>query len=103
MVVGERIHNLEKAFNVLHTNWTRKDDYPPMRFVEEPIKMDGQLKGECLHLDKWDKMLDEYYELHCWDKNTSWPTEKTLEKLDLREIADKLERAGRLPKSSNES
>ncbi len=97
MVIGERISNLEKAFNVLHTHWTRKNDYPPIRFVEEPVKMDGPLKGECLQLEKWDKMLDEYYELHGWDKITSWPVRETLEKLDLREIADILEEAGKLP------
>jgi aldehyde:ferredoxin oxidoreductase len=98
MMIGERIHNLEKAFNILHTNWTREHDYPPMRFVEEPVKMDGPLKGERLYLDKWDKMLDEYYELHGWDKETSWPKRETLEKLDLRDIADILEDAvGKLP------
>ena len=103
LMIGERIHNLEKAFNVLHTNWTRKDDYPPRRFVEEPVKMHGQLEGECLPLDKWDKMLDEYYELHRWDKGTSWPPKVTLQQLDLRDVADKLEKAGKLPKSGNES
>jgi aldehyde:ferredoxin oxidoreductase len=68
MMIGERIHNLEKAFNVLHANWTRKDEYPPLRFVNEPIKLPGPLKGEYLHLDKWNEMLDEYFELHSWDK-----------------------------------
>ncbi|MCK4825814.1 hypothetical protein KA005_59245, partial [bacterium] len=86
MMVGERIHNLEKAFNVLHTNWTRKHDYPPRRFVEEPVKMHGSLKGERLHKDRWDKMLDEYYGLHGWDKITGWPTREALEKLGLRDI-----------------
>ena len=97
MLIGERIHNLEKAFNVLHTNWTRREDYPPARFVEEPVTIPGPFRGECLPLDKWDKMLDEYYGLHGWDKKTSWPTRKTLDKLGLREVADTLGRAGKLP------
>lgn len=91
MVTGERIHNLEKAFNVLHAGWTRKDDYPPRRFMEEPVEMLGSLKGEHLDENAWDKMLDEYYGLHGWDKKTSWPTRETLEKLDLRDIADTLQ------------
>ncbi|MFX0202105.1 MAG: aldehyde ferredoxin oxidoreductase family protein [Candidatus Hodarchaeota archaeon] len=97
MNFGDRIHNLEKAFNVLHTKWTRKDDFPPRRFVEEPVKIAGPFRGECLHLDKWDRVLDEYYALHGWDEKTSWPTRETLEKLDLRDIADILEKAEKLP------
>lgn len=97
MLIGERIHNLEKAFNVLHTNWTRKEDYPPSRFMKEPVTIPGLFQGERLHLDKWNQMLDEYYELHGWDQKTSWPTRKTLEKLDLREVADALDRVGKLP------
>jgi len=31
---------------------------------------------------KWEKLLDEYYELHGWDKN-GMPTEEALKKLGL--------------------
>jgi len=95
MTAGERIHNLEKAFNMLHAGWTRKDDYPPRRFVKEPVEMPGPLNGECLPEDRWGKMLDEYYDLHGWDKKTSWPTRETFEKLDLGDVADALQKAGR--------
>lgn len=97
LMIGERIHNLEKSFNVLHTNWTRKEDYPPPRFIEEPVVMPGPFHGECLRLDPWNMMLDEYYKLHGWDQKTSWPTRETLEKLDLREVADTLGQVGKLP------
>jgi aldehyde:ferredoxin oxidoreductase len=30
--------NLEKAFNTLHTDMSRKDDLPPKRFREEEVK-----------------------------------------------------------------
>ena len=95
MMVGERIHNIEKAFNTLHAGFNRQDDYPPKRFMEEPVKS-GPMKGERLSREKWDKMLDEYYELHGWDKESSWQTRKCLEDLDLKKIADDLEKAGRL-------
>ena len=97
MMIGERIHNIEKAFNTLHTGFSRKDDYPPQRFMEEPIAS-GPAKGERLTKEKWDKMLDRYYELHGWDKETGWQTRKCLEELDLGDIADDLERVGRLPR-----
>jgi aldehyde:ferredoxin oxidoreductase len=95
MTAGERIHNIEKAFNTLHTGFGRKDDYPPTRFLEEPIST-GPLQGELLHEDKWGEMLDEYYELHGWDKETSWQTKRSLENLQLGEVADELEKAGKL-------
>jgi aldehyde:ferredoxin oxidoreductase len=102
MRIGERIHNLEKAFNVLHTDWTRKEDYPPWRFIEEKVTMPGPFQGECLSLDKWDKMLDEYYELHGWDRKTSRPTRRTLENLDLKEVADTLDQVGKLENNHNQ-
>jgi aldehyde:ferredoxin oxidoreductase len=94
MLIGERIHNIEKAFNVLHADFSRQDDYPPRRFMEEPIKS-GSAEGELLLRDEWDKMLDEYYELHGWDKKTGWQNRTQLEKLGLGEVADDLEKMGR--------
>ena len=89
--IGERTTNVEKSFNVLHTNWARKDDYPPKRFVDVPLN--GKYR---IDLNKWNNMLDHYYELHGWDKKTGWPKRKTLENLDLKEVADKLEKYGKL-------
>jgi aldehyde:ferredoxin oxidoreductase len=94
MKTGERIHNVEKMFNVYHARFTRNDDYPPKRLMEEPIKS-GPLKGELLREDDWTKMLDEYYILHGWDPSTSWPTKEKLEELDLLECLDILERYSR--------
>jgi len=93
--IGERIHNVEKAFNVLHAGWTRDSDYPPWRFVEEPITVDGELQ----HIDKkkWAVLLDAYYIWHGWDPQTGWPKKETLESLDLLDIAARLEEHGRLP------
>ncbi|RLE08997.1 aldehyde ferredoxin oxidoreductase [Candidatus Aerophobetes bacterium] len=85
MMIGERIHTVEKMFNVYHAGFTRKDDYPPKRLMEEPIKS-GPFKGEYLEREKWDKMLDEYYELHNWDKKTGLPTKQTLQKMGLEWI-----------------
>jgi aldehyde:ferredoxin oxidoreductase len=91
MKTGERIHNVEKMFNVYHAGFTREEDYPPKRLMEEPVKS-GPLKGELLREDDWNKMLDEYYTLHGWDPLTSWPTKEKLEELDLNECIARLER-----------
>jgi aldehyde:ferredoxin oxidoreductase len=47
-------------------------------------------------------MLDEYYGLHGWDKETSFPTQKALEALGLEDVAADLKNIGKLgstPKS----
>jgi len=92
--IGERIHNVEKAINA-RVGMTRKDDRPPDRFFNEPIKS-GPGKGERLEKDKFEKVLDEYYELRGWDKETGLPTRSKLEEVDLKEVADELEKHGKL-------
>ena len=89
---GERIHNVEKMFNVYHAGFTRQDDYPPKRFMEEPVKS-GPSKGALLERKDWDSMLDEYYGLNGWDKQSGWPTQGKLEDLNLEECIEMLQTA----------
>jgi aldehyde:ferredoxin oxidoreductase len=95
MNIGRQIHNIEKAFNTLHGGFTRKDDYPPKRFWDEPVKS-GPYKGECLDHDIWNRTLDEYYTLHGWDVETGLQKRETLEKIGLREVSDRLGTSGLL-------
>jgi len=95
MRVGRQVHNLEKAFNTLHAGFNRSHDYPPKRYWEEPVKS-GPYRGERLDQEAWERMLDEYYRLHGWDVETSLQTRETLENLDLKLVADRLEEAGKL-------
>jgi len=37
-LIGQRIVNVEKAFNTIHRGFSRADDMPPKIFVDEPIK-----------------------------------------------------------------
>jgi aldehyde:ferredoxin oxidoreductase len=80
--VGERIVTLGKVFNVKHTNFGPKDDYPPDRFFEE------EATGTKTALDriKWEKMLQEYYVYHGWDEETGIPKNEKLRQLDLNEL-----------------
>ena len=95
MEVGQQSRNLEKAFNTLHTEMARKDDLPPRRYMEEPTKS-GPYKGSLCEPDKWNKMLDDFYEVQGWDKATGLQTRKTLESLDMHDVAEMLSRAGKL-------
>ena len=79
-VVGERIWNLEKEFN-LAAGLTKKDDELPPRLKTEPAKT-GPAKGLVNGLDK---MLPEYYELRGWDAN-GVPSAATRERLGTRMI-----------------
>lgn len=46
--------------------------------------------------EKYNQMLDEYYDLHGWDRETSFPKRGTLEELGLSDVADDLEKIGKL-------
>ncbi len=76
-VMGERIWNLERQFN-LAAGLTMKDDTVPDRMLTEPAKT-GAGKGRVAELDK---MLPEYYSLRGWDK-VGVPTGATLSRLGL--------------------
>ncbi|KXA97782.1 hypothetical protein AKJ38_00215 [candidate division MSBL1 archaeon SCGC-AAA259I14] len=91
---GERIHNVEKAINS-RAGFTRLDDIPPERFFEEPIKS-GPGKGDILERDKFEQMLNEYYQIRGWNIQTSLPTSNKLKELDLEKVAEELEKHGKL-------
>ncbi|RLG47526.1 MAG: aldehyde ferredoxin oxidoreductase [Thermoproteota archaeon] len=77
-LIGERIVNLQRAFNV-RLGITRKDDTLPERFTKEPMPR-GPAKGQVVELDQ---MLDEYYTCRGWDLETGIPREETLRRLGL--------------------
>jgi aldehyde:ferredoxin oxidoreductase len=77
-LVGERIWNLEKQFN-LASGLTKKDDDLPPRLKTEPAKV-GPAKGLVSGIEK---MLPEYYELRGWDAEGR-PKKETLDRLGLR-------------------
>lgn len=80
-MIGERIWNLERLFNI-REGLSRKDDMPPKRLLEEPIAT-GPSAGEGLSLTKFESMLDEYYRLRGWDLTSGIPKEQKLEELNL--------------------
>jgi aldehyde:ferredoxin oxidoreductase len=89
--VGERIWNLERAFNC-REGFTRADDRLPERFLRESHAA-GPLEGQVFELGP---MLEEYYEVRGWDSKTGRPVRTTLERLELKEEADVLDASGML-------
>ena len=67
--------NLEKAFNLRFTSFDRKDDMPTPRELAEPIPT-GHLAGWKIDKEKYNGMLDEYYEIHDWDTKRVTPRGK---------------------------
>jgi len=65
--------NLEKVFNAMHTKLSRENDLPPKRFRDEEVKS-GPYKGFKVDEDKYNEMLNEFYELWGWDKETGLQT-----------------------------
>jgi aldehyde:ferredoxin oxidoreductase len=59
-----------------------------MRWFKEPLTV-GPLKGAVLELEKYNTMLDIYYQKRGWNKN-GVPTKATLEKLGLTDVANQL-------------
>ena len=91
LATGERINNLERAFNI-REGLTRRDDTLPERFLKEPMP-EGPSKGHVVNLDL---MLDEYYEARGWDKASGFPRRERLEKLGLKAVADELANLGKI-------
>jgi aldehyde:ferredoxin oxidoreductase len=80
---GERIVNLERAFNV-REGFDRKDDRLPDRMLKEPLHTYGA-PGEGEMVREMEKFLDRYYELRGWSKD-GVPTPQKLDELGLGQI-----------------
>jgi len=86
-VIGKRVWNLVRAFNV-REGFSRKDDTLPERLEKEPLPA-GKPKGHVVSRADFEKMLSEYYELWGWD-DQGRPTKKVLDEAGLGDIVKKL-------------
>lgn len=81
MLAGRRVVTLERCFNV-REGATRESDVLPWRLMHEPVSS-GPNAGFVTSPEELAMMLDQYYELHGWDKATARPTAETLKALGL--------------------
>ena len=79
MQIGERIVTLEKCYNAREGADRALDDLP-WRIMNEPLPSGMVTSKQWLN-----EMLDQYYALHGWNPDTSWPTPATLKNLNLTE------------------
>jgi len=89
---GERIWNTLRAIDVRFFDRNRTIDESTLDSFMHPGKDDGVI----LDRDKFLRILDKYYELRGWNVENGWPTRAKLEELGLKEIADTLEKEGKL-------
>jgi aldehyde:ferredoxin oxidoreductase len=83
--IANRCHTIERLYN-LREGKTRKDDWLPDRYFDEPTKLGLPVaRGKSIDREKFKAMLDEYYKLQEWDEE-GVPTPKLLKKLDIKDL-----------------
>ncbi|MEM4652704.1 MAG: aldehyde ferredoxin oxidoreductase family protein [Candidatus Nezhaarchaeales archaeon] len=82
-LVGERVYNLERAFNV-REGFGREHDTMPERMTYEKVPR-SPAAGQIFELER---LLEDYYRARGWNIKTGKPTRKKLEELGLSEVAD---------------
>jgi aldehyde:ferredoxin oxidoreductase len=85
---GERIWNLQRAFNQ-REGADKKDDMPPWRVLNESIKI-GDKEYPPLTEDRAKKLLEEYYEERGWNIEDGRLTKEKLQELGLGDVASDL-------------
>jgi len=88
--VADRIYALIRSLWIRELGeWSRDMDKPPVRWFREPLTK-GPLAGAKLDMDKYEQLLDYYYEIRGWDRR-GVPKKETLEKLGLTYVIPTLE------------
>ncbi len=91
-IIADRTFALMRAFWVREYagTWSRNMDVPPARWFDEPLTK-GHFKGAALDREKYNSMLQLYYDKRGWDSR-GIPTKSSLGKLGLQEVAQELGR-----------
>jgi aldehyde:ferredoxin oxidoreductase len=90
--IGERIWNLQKAFNV-REGFGRQDDMAPAKWMTEPLMVEGK-EVPPIPRERVERLLDEYYDEREWDLETGIPTQEKLAALGLEDVAEDLRGMG---------
>ncbi len=108
MQMGRKVWNIQNAIWTLqgrHRDMVKFADYyheqPLKRHSPVPALIDGQwtfadVTGRKVERDKFEEWKTIYYQLEGWDPKTGWPSRATLEELNLGNVADILEKNGKL-------
>lgn len=80
--IAERTWTLTRLFNA-REGFTRKHDSLPERLMKESSTA-GPSKGEVVDKETFERMLDEYYDIAGWDRETGVPKEEKVKELGLK-------------------
>lgn len=103
--MGERIWNLERAIMVREGRVRKDDTLAGYLFEQEKTGTVTGPEGKTIKIkrkldrDKFEGLKDAYYTARGWDLETGRPLRKKLEELDLKDVADQLEKDALLPKT----
>jgi aldehyde:ferredoxin oxidoreductase len=89
MEAGERIWNLQRAFNQ-REGPGKADDMPPPRVLHDSIKI-GDKEFPGIGEDRANELLSEYYDERGWNAEDGKLTKTKLDELGLGEVASDLE------------
>jgi len=82
---AHRSYTIERLFN-LREGMTREDDMLSDRYFDEPTKLGLPVaRGKSIDRDKFNAMVDQYYQLHEWSK-AGIPTRELLKRLDISDL-----------------
>jgi aldehyde:ferredoxin oxidoreductase len=86
---ADRIYAVERCFSI-REGIRKKDDFLQGKWVAGPIP-GGPLEGSSIDREKFEKMLEDYYLMRGWDKETGIPTQERLQALEVSEVAQDME------------
>jgi aldehyde:ferredoxin oxidoreductase len=82
--IADRAYTLERLFNI-REGLKRADDGLVDRYFDEPTPIGLPIvRGKSIDRDKFNEMIDEYYQLHGWDEQGQ-PRPETLKMLGLKD------------------
>jgi aldehyde:ferredoxin oxidoreductase len=83
-----RVCTLERALQVRHWARGREVDEMVLPYFErvEPYQSPFLAKRHRLERDQFKPVVDEFYALHGWDRETGWPTSERLGNLGLGDV-----------------
>ena len=89
---AERVYTLERALTVRHWARDRKLDETVLPSFEYTENWQNPLLGQRYGLDKaqFQPVMDEYYGLQGWDRQTGWPTNERLADLGLWNVYEEM-------------
>jgi aldehyde:ferredoxin oxidoreductase len=89
-IYQKRVRQLERAFNC-REGLRREYETLPDQYITD-LMMDAHFEGMTKERGRLEAIKDDFYKLRGWDLATGVPTRTTLESLDLKDVADELEK-----------